>query len=166
MDAGFDTGPILAQWTAPEPVGGRAQDLERALMAQGGRLVAETLPKLAGGAITPRPQDDRLATTAPLPTAADFELAANWPAEHAFTFAYGVAPRNGPLTVKLAGTGERIRVQDALDFSPGEPMARAVADEGRGVVRVRFDPGWARFLRADAARYPLSLSPSSAREKR
>ena len=162
MDAGLDTGPILAQETAG-PVGGRAPDLERALMAEGGRLVASVLPRLASGAITPVPQDERQATTAPVPAAADFELPTGWDAERAFTFAHGVAPLNGPLVVLLEAGG-RIPVQDALDFSWEEPMAGAVTDEGRGVIRVRFVGGSVRFLQTDSGRHPLSLSPASARD--
>ena len=164
MDAGFDTGPILARATVPVPVGGRAPDLERELMAEGGRLVASVLPLLASGEITPVQQDERRATEAPAPTAADFELPTNWDAERAFTFAYSVAPLNGPLAVRLEATKERIPVRDALDFSRDEQMAEAVSDEGRGVVRVRFRGGSVRFLRTDVGRHPLSLSPASARD--
>jgi methionyl-tRNA formyltransferase len=166
MDAGFDTGPILAQQRAELPVGGRAPELERALMAQGGMLLADVLPGWASAAIVPTPQDERQATAAPVPTAAEFELQTSWSAAQAFTFAYGVAPLNGPLAVRLGESGERIPVQDALDFRPDEAVAEAVADEGRGIVRVRFTPGWVRFLRAGAGRYPLSLSSFNAREKR
>lgn len=164
MDAGFDTGPILAQHVTAGPVGGRAPDLERALMAEGGRMLGSVLPGLASGTITPRPQDERHATTAPVPTAADFELPTDWDAERAFTFAHGVAPLNGPLAIHLAGTGERIPVQDALDVHRDESMADMVVAEGRGVIRVRFGGGSVRFLRADAGRHPLSLSPASARD--
>jgi methionyl-tRNA formyltransferase len=165
-DAGFDTGPILAQAPATMPVGGRAPDLERALMAQGGRLLANVLPAWASGDVVPTPQDERHVTVAPFPASADFEVPASWPAARAFAFAYGVAPLTGPLSVRVGEGGEVIPIQDALDHHPSESMSEAMTDEGRGIVRVRFRPGWVRFFRAGAGSYPLSLSAFSTCEKR
>lgn len=166
MDTGFDTGPILAQHQMEVPAGSRAPALDQALMARGGQLVAQLLPRLGRGTVAPIPRDESRATLAPNPGAADYEISTSWSAERAYTFAYGVAPLPGPIAVRIEATGERIPVQDALDFAVDEPMAADVVDEGRGVARVRFGPGWARFLRADVARYPLSLSPISARDIR
>lgn len=170
MDAGFDTGPILAQQSMVIPIGSRAPELERALMATGGRLAAALLPRLVRGEVTAWPQDESLATTAPIaraghPAATDFELPTTWTAERAYAFAAGVAPLNGPLAVRLA-SGERLPVRDAIDYAQADVMADERMDEGRGVTRVRFVDGWVRFLRADSARYPVSLSPIRARDIR
>ena len=164
MDAGLDTGPILVQERIEVPPGARAPDLERDLMARGGRLAATVLPAWARGEISPRPQDDTLATMAPLPEAADFEISTDWEAEAAYAFAVGVAPLRGPLAVRVLATGEQIPVQDAIDYAAEGAQDAPAVDEGRGVVRVRFGRGWVRFLRAE--RYALSLSPINARDIR
>jgi methionyl-tRNA formyltransferase len=180
MEGGFDTGPILAQQPMAIPVGSRAPELARTLMAAGGRLVAELLPELARGAVMARPQDDSLATPAPVPAAADFELPTTWPAERAYAFAAGVAPLGGPLAVRLA-TGERLPVRDATIYAVDDSIAPPPVsgakhpgewlDEGQGIIQVRFSDGWVRFLRAGCperaiARYPVSLSPPRARDIR
>jgi methionyl-tRNA formyltransferase len=62
MDAGMDTGPILAQAAlaiAPEDTGGT---LAERLAQQGAALLSETLPRWLAGEITPQPQDAGLAT--------------------------------------------------------------------------------------------------------
>lgn len=62
MDAGMDTGPILAQAALaiqPDDTGGT---LTARLAQQGAELLAETLPRWLAGQITPQPQDARLAT--------------------------------------------------------------------------------------------------------
>lgn len=62
MDAGLDTGPVLAQ----EPVAITAMDttasLSDRLAAVGGPLLVETAVKWLAGALAPVPQDDRVAT--------------------------------------------------------------------------------------------------------
>ncbi len=62
MDAGMDTGPILAQAALaiqPDDTGGT---LTARLAQQGAELLAETLPRWLAGQITPQPQDASLAT--------------------------------------------------------------------------------------------------------
>ncbi len=166
MDAGLDTGPILAQEHMDLPSGARAPDVERELMAHGGRLTASLLPAWARGEIPPRPQDDALATAAPVPEDADFEITTAWRAEAALAFAAGVSPLRGPLAVLVLDTGEHIPVGDALDHAAQGELPAPVVDESRGVVQVRFGPGWVRFLRAETGRYALSLSPIKARDIR
>ncbi len=65
MDAGVDTGPMLAQ--AREPM--RADDTTLTLGARlaelGARLMVETLPKVLRGEITPIPQDGARASPSP-----------------------------------------------------------------------------------------------------
>ncbi|MBA2520289.1 MAG: hypothetical protein H0V24_11535 [Chloroflexia bacterium] len=166
MNAGLDTGPILGQHRVAVPAGSRAPDLERTLMARGGQLVAELLPPFAAGTIRLVAQDDALATTAPIPAAHDYVISATMPAAAAYAFARAVAPRHGPLMVSNESTGDRLRIDDAIDYATDDPVVSDYSDEGKGIVRVRFGPGWVRFLRAGAGRYPLSLSPTRARDIR
>jgi methionyl-tRNA formyltransferase len=62
MDAGMDTGPLLAQAALairPDDTGGT---LTGRLAQQGAALLAETLPRWLAGEVTPQPQDACLAT--------------------------------------------------------------------------------------------------------
>ncbi len=145
MDAGFDTGPIVAQDTMTVPEGIRAPELEHRLMARGARLLIEALPALASGELLARPQPASGGTYAPTPSSADWVMTPLLPAAWAWRFARGVAPLGGPLAV-VAG-GEAIPVADALAWSPDEWAPHLVVYEGDDLVRVRFTPGWVRFRR-------------------
>jgi methionyl-tRNA formyltransferase len=147
MDAGLDTGPIVAQAEMAVAEGIRAPELERELMARGGRLLVEALPELAKGTLRPQTQPAEGVSHAPVPTAADWTIVSALPAAWVWRFARGVAPLGGPLTV-IAG-GAAIRVVDALEWSPDEMLPDRVVDEGDGIFRVRFAPGWVRFRRAE-----------------
>ena len=145
MDAGFDTGPIVAQTRMPVPEGIGAPDLERDLMTLGGNLLVDALPELAAGKLEPQPQPSHGATYAPVPSPADWTMISSLPAAWAWRFARGVAPLGGPLTAIAGGTA--IRVVAALDWSPDERLPQPVLDDDDGTVRVRFSPGWVRFQR-------------------
>jgi methionyl-tRNA formyltransferase len=146
MDAGFDTGPIVAQDEMAIPPSIRAPALEDTLMARGAELLAEVLPALAAGDLHPRPQPSSGATEAPTPAPHDWTMLASLPAAWAWRFARGVAPLGGPLAVITGGT--IILVRDALAWSPDERLSQAVEEADDGTVRVRFTPGWVRFERA------------------
>lgn len=145
MDPGLDTGPIAAQAELPVAAGVRAPELERELMTLGGRLLVDVLPAVEAGTLRLRDQPEEGVSHSPVPTAADWTISPLLPAAWAWRFARGVAPLRGPLTV-LAG-GQPIAVLDALDWSAEERLGERVIDEGDGVVRVRFAPGWVRFSR-------------------
>jgi methionyl-tRNA formyltransferase len=146
MDAGFDTGPIVAQAEMLVPEGIAAPDLERDLMTVGGSLLVDALPALAAGTLQPRPQPTEGVSQAPVPRPADWTMMSSLPAAWAWRFARGVAPLGGPLTAIAGGTS--IRVAAALDWSPHERLPEPVLDDDDGTVRVRFSPGWVRFRRS------------------
>jgi methionyl-tRNA formyltransferase len=58
MDAGMDTGPILAQRAIPLDPRETGQSLHDKLALLGGELLLETLPAYLSGQIRPRPQPD------------------------------------------------------------------------------------------------------------
>ncbi len=66
MDAGMDTGPIVAQRAIPIQPADTAGSLAEKLSAVAADLVAETLPRWLRGEIEARRQDDSRATKAPL----------------------------------------------------------------------------------------------------
>ena len=65
LDAGLDTGPLLAKRALPLAPDETGQSLHDKLSALGAALLAETLPRYLSGELAPRPQDDALATYAP-----------------------------------------------------------------------------------------------------
>lgn len=81
MDAGLDTGPILAQRSLPIPSDATAGSLSQALAELGAQLLIESIPGYLAGELRPIPQDDALATAAPLLKKADGELEFEHPAE-------------------------------------------------------------------------------------
>jgi len=80
MDAGLDTGPILAQ----EKVGISFMDTTGSLSSRladvGARLLLEALPKWLGGELKPQAQDESQATYSKLITSKDGEIDWHLPA--------------------------------------------------------------------------------------
>ena len=148
MDAGFDTGPILAQAATGVPLGIRAPKLEWRLAELGGDLLVRVVHSLAAGTARPRAQDDARATRAPYPTAADWRVTTDLPAGWAYGFVRGVAPLGGPLELGVLATGERFRLRDALDHDPTGALPTPTRREGDELL-VRFRPGTVRFALAE-----------------
>lgn len=65
MEAGLDTGPILARRETPIAPTDTTGSLTAVLSRLGAEALAATLPRWASGDIAPVPQDDTLATYAP-----------------------------------------------------------------------------------------------------
>jgi len=74
MDPGVDTGPILTQRATPIRPDETAESLSKRLANLGAELLMETLPGYLSGEISPKPQDDSLATYAPMLKKEDGEL--------------------------------------------------------------------------------------------
>lgn len=74
MDAGMDTGAMLLKATTPISLLDNAQTLAVRLATLGADLLIETILKLEAGEITPIPQDNSLATYAPLIKKDDYKL--------------------------------------------------------------------------------------------
>ncbi|MDJ0677677.1 MAG: methionyl-tRNA formyltransferase [Calothrix sp. MO_167.B42] len=74
MDAGMDTGAMLLTGTTPIGLLDNAHDVAARLAAIGADLLVETLLKLEAGEITGIPQDNAVATYAPLIQKADYQL--------------------------------------------------------------------------------------------
>ncbi|MHB8625914.1 MAG: methionyl-tRNA formyltransferase [Aggregatilineales bacterium] len=71
IDAGLDTGPILASRAIPIADADTGQTLHDKLAALGGPLLIETLDGYLAGHITPQPQEDAQSTYAPMLTKDD-----------------------------------------------------------------------------------------------
>jgi methionyl-tRNA formyltransferase len=117
MDAGLDTGPILAQRpvsVAPDETGG---SLSTRLSSLGAALLLETLPGLQAGSIKPSPQQDQLATYAPLLRKSDGALDPTEPVERLARRVRAYYPRPGTY---LEWAGGRLAVL-AAHPAPAEP---------------------------------------------
>ena len=74
MDAGLDTGPVLAQGEIAIDAGHTTGALTAELAALGAQLLRETLPAYLRGKVKPQPQDDALVSYAPMLKKADGRL--------------------------------------------------------------------------------------------
>jgi methionyl-tRNA formyltransferase len=74
MDAGLDTGPVIASRSIEIPEDASAGEISDQLASLGGEMLIEFLPQYLAGEISPVPQDDSLATYAPMLKKSDGEL--------------------------------------------------------------------------------------------
>ncbi|TVQ05835.1 MAG: methionyl-tRNA formyltransferase [Leptolyngbya sp. DLM2.Bin27] len=74
MNLGMDTGDMLLKSRLPIGLMDTAEEVATALSQQCADLLVKTLQGLANGTLSPEPQDEALATYAPLIQKADFEL--------------------------------------------------------------------------------------------
>lgn len=140
MDSGLDTGSLLLQAEEPVRDDDDAGSLGDRLARVGAGLLARTLDRLAKGDLVPRPQEGRLATSAPKLGPDDRRL--DWTAE-APALALRVralAPEPGAVT-RFRGEVVKVLRCEALAAhgSPGEVVAVAkdgfVVAAGRGAIR-------------------------------
>lgn len=107
MAAGLDTGPMLSQRALAIGLNDTAADLEAQLADLGGRLLAETLERMAKGEAVPEtPQDDSLATYAAKLDKSDGLLRWDLPAAEVHARLRGVTPRPGGRSVIRTADGD------------------------------------------------------------
>ncbi|MBN2507849.1 MAG: methionyl-tRNA formyltransferase [Verrucomicrobia bacterium] len=98
MDAGLDTGPILAQRTTPIEPGDDAQTLHNRLAALGATLLLDTIPGYLAGQIRPRPQPAQNASYARKITREDGHMDWHKPAETLHRQVRALTPWPGSYT--------------------------------------------------------------------
>lgn len=167
LDAGLDTGPLVAQASLPIPADATTATLTRQLAALAATLLVDSLDAYINGTLSPHPQDDRRATlTKPL-TREDGRLMWNasaaqlerqirafnpWPGT--FTTWHGQTikilaarcrPDAGPPGQVFPTPPLRVACgQGALElllvqFPSGRPMSGDAALAGRPLLGARFD---------------------------
>ncbi len=120
MDEGLDTGPVLAQAQIPIAGMDTSGTLASKLSRIGAQLLLEVLPRWLGGELTPRPQDEALASYyRPISKEAgeiDWQLAATsiWRRVRAYS------PWPGCYT---SWQGKRLKIIEAVPL-PGEEGVR------------------------------------------
>ncbi len=138
MEAGLDTGPVLARATTPIGPEDTAGTLHDRLAEMGARLVVATLPAVEAGTAVAVPQPEAGVTYAAKIDKAEARIDFARAAEEVSAQIRGLAPSPGAWTLIA---GERVRVLMARP-EPGEGVPGTTLDDallvacGTGAVRL------------------------------
>ena len=113
MDPGLDTGSVLLQWETEIGAAETAVSLAERLSIAGARLMIETLKNLEGGRLIARPQDDSLASRAPLLKKEDGRIDWKLSAKEIFNRVRGFLPWPGAFT---GFRGQKVQIWWAMPF--------------------------------------------------
>ena len=171
MDAGLDTGPILAQEATPITADDDAGRLHDRLAEMGAELLVGVIPDYVAGRLAPRPQPEAGATYAP--KIAKREAVIDWsrPADAIARQVRAFSPYPGART-RFAGTPLRILaatpladdLADEADAPPGtvvqtDPLLVAT---GAGVLRIhRLQRAGRKPLDAEAFLRGFPMTPGT-----
>lgn len=137
MDAGLDTGDLLAHVTTPIAASDNAQTLHDRLARLGGELLVNTIPDYVAGRITPRPQPAEGVSYARKLTKEDGRLDWTQPARSLWNRVRAFTPWPGAFTFLQSEGKPRLlkiwsaQVEEAACGPPGEVLR---ADKGGIVV--------------------------------
>ena len=153
MDAGMDTGPVLLQ--RPEPVrpDDDAGSLGDRLAEIGARVLVQTLDRLAGDGIEPRPQGEAGASTTRPIRAEDRVLRWEEAAPALVNRTRAMAPEPG-ATARFRG--EPLKILRAQTSDAAGETGTIAAVDGDGFVVVTGDGGFR----------PLELAPAGRKRMR
>jgi methionyl-tRNA formyltransferase len=143
MDEGMDTGPVFTQRAIPIDPDTIADELAVALGRLAADVVRSDLLRAAAGEITPEPQDDTVASTAPLLKKEDGRI--DWRRDMRAVHDHVRAMTSWPGAFTHAG-GKLLKVlatQRGSELSAAEPGTVVVAGKhglevacGRGTIRI------------------------------
>jgi methionyl-tRNA formyltransferase len=144
MEAGLDTGPVLACRQTPilpDDTGSRLHDR---LAALGGELLGAELEAIAAGSIRPQPQDDRLATYAHKLNKREARL--DWDAD-AGSLARKIRAFNAWPVAETGLDGRQLRIWAARveDLDAGAAPGTVLSADREG-IRVACGKGVLRLL--------------------
>ena len=122
LNAGLDTGPMLMKWAVEITPRTTAPDLFESLSQIGAQLMVSTLTALEAGTISPQPQDDSLATLAPILTRDDARIDFSLTAQRIDQRFRGFQPWPGAFTTlrgkKLIVHAMRV-AEETVSTAPG-----------------------------------------------
>jgi methionyl-tRNA formyltransferase len=153
MDAGMDTGPILAQQTYPIEPGITAGELEQALAQLGADLLVSVLPEYVAGEITPVPQREEGVTYCSLIKKEDGLLDVELPVDYLINQIRAYQPWPGTFLPEIPMKILRAQGTQAIEagVSPG---TRTIID---GKPALRCEDGWLVFDEVQpAGKKPMS----------
>ena len=127
MDAGVDTGPILAQRAIPVYKDDHAESLGNRLSVLGAELLLETLPLYLAGSLAPTAQDESSATYAPMLRKEEGLIEFSYPAAFLERKIRAYTPWPG-ATMMLNGEILKIRSARVAGSSSLSPGARGIID--------------------------------------
>ncbi len=146
MNAGLDTGDMLAQTTTPIAPDDNAQTLHDRLARIGGELLVRTIPDYVSGRISPQPQPQEGATYARKITKEDGRLDWTQPARTVWNRVRGLTPWPGAYTFQSVNDKPQLlkigaaAVDDGMSGPPGTVLAAdksgIVIACGQGALRV------------------------------
>lgn len=130
MDPGLDTGPILSQRSIPIKPADTAGSLSERLASLGAALLVDTLPPYLTGELQPRPQDEEMATYAPMLRKQEGELDFEQPARQLARKVRAFNPWPGTFTF---WKGNRLKVHRATaeEAMPTEVPGKTVIHQGQ-----------------------------------
>jgi len=131
MDEGMDTGAVLMQERVPIEPADTAGSLTGKLAMLGARLIVTAMPLIESGGLKPQPQQNSLATLAPLLKKSDGRIDWNLSAAGIHNRVRGLSPWPGAYTLLDSRTIKII----TSDVAPGmnEPGIIAVEQDGMTV---------------------------------
>lgn len=146
MDAGLDTGPMLAQRSIPIEAGDNTGTLETRLSLLGAELLAETLPRWLDGRIVPQMQDDSLATLTRLIKKEDGLIDWSEPATNIVRKVKAFAPWPGAFTI---WQGQPLKLLGARSNS--RESAPGLVSQSAGAVLIGTGAGSVEATEVQAA---------------
>ncbi|GIU96570.1 MAG: methionyl-tRNA formyltransferase [Actinomycetota bacterium] len=158
INAGLDTGPILASFEEPIRPDDDAGTLGGRLAELGARLLVGVVRRLPSGDLPERPQDPARATLAPRLTAADRVLRWDESAERLVRRVRALAPEPGATTVFRGAPLKVLAAATSAEAASDAAAGRIVAADDRGVA-VAAGEGVVRLLEvAPAGRRRMSAA--------
>ncbi|MBI1211752.1 MAG: methionyl-tRNA formyltransferase [Alphaproteobacteria bacterium] len=136
MEEGLDTGPVLATWRTPLTDEMTAGDLHDLLSVEGAKLMAETVDRLARGAVTEEPQLDGV-TYAKKITVEEARIDWTRPAHDVLRHIHGLNPAPGAWTMAGDTRLKLLRVRESkARGQPGEIVGALTVACGTGSIDV------------------------------
>jgi methionyl-tRNA formyltransferase len=144
MDAGLDTGAIVAQEAFELPDGISGAAVERRCDALGARLMAAALRSLRDDTLARRAQPPG-GSYESWPSWEDWRIDTAWTARRAFNFMRGTAEWGQPYLLQAGG--EELVLRTAMAYQP-QPLASAALARAGGEVLIQFAEGVLRAREA------------------
>jgi methionyl-tRNA formyltransferase len=145
MDAGLDTGPVLATRSLPIRPHVTAGELHDELAELGAALLADALPDLLAGRLVATPQAEELATVAPKLAKSDGAL--DWRLGSIELERRVRAFNPWPVAEASLDDGRRLRIWEAVAVPAARAAPGAILAAGRAGIDVATADGALRLLK-------------------
>lgn len=149
LDAGLDTGPVFGRRAVPIGPREDAGELHDRLARLGAELLADLLPEILSGTLSPRPQVEADATYAPKIDKGDARL--DW-TRGAMELERRVRAFNPwPVSESVTADGHRVRIWEAVAVrEPSTEPAGSVVSASKRGIDVATGEGVLRVLKLQA----------------